>query len=83
MSNQQSQIIKEKIQGYNLMDILETRLQIIIVDGVGKTTIYKAFRVGPITPTLRQILDAAEALIKEHEAKIAVMLEESRLNLAT
>lgn len=62
--------IKNLVNGYNLMDILEDRLQIIINGGVARSTIYKAFQVGGKTPTLEIILREAEAVVKEHEQTV-------------
>lgn len=62
--------IHRKIKAYNLKDSLLERLNIVIVDGVAPTTMYKAFRVGGTTPLLENILDVAQMLILEHEEKI-------------
>lgn len=58
------------------MDTLMQRLEIVINEGVAKTTVYKAFREGGITPTLEIILEQAQATIAEHEAAI-----QHRLNM--
>lgn len=73
---EESKLIKEKILGYNLFDRLKTRLDFIVVGGVAETTIYKAFREGGRTPTLRVILSAAEELIQKHEGNIEEYLQE-------
>lgn len=62
--------IRKLINGYNLMEVLEARLHIIINGGVARSTIYKAFQMGAKTPTLEIILREAEAVIREHEQTV-------------
>lgn len=52
------------------MDALMERLDIVIFEGVAKTTIYKAFREGATTPLLEKILETAQVVISEHEESI-------------
>jgi len=66
--------IRQLINGYNLMDALEARLQIVINGGVARSTIYKAFNQGANTPTLQIIRREAEAVIKDHEDSVAAAL---------
>lgn len=67
--------IQEGIAAYNLKQELYDRLQIKIVGGVAQSTIYKAYRVGGTTPTLRLILDTAKELIAEHEIEVKEKIE--------
>lgn len=59
--------IKEKISAYNLKGRLLAHLAIVVDGGIAETTMYKAFREGGKTPTLRLILTTAEAIIAAHE----------------
>ena len=70
MESSQSKRLHRQIRAYNLIDALKQRLDIIIVEGVANTTIYKAFREGGTTPLLEKILETAQILVEEHEASI-------------
>jgi len=67
--------IAKDIRGYNLMDKLMERCTIVIEGGVARSTIYKALSQGPITDPLEKILEAAEAIVAEHKAKIEQLTE--------
>lgn len=68
-------MIKEKISAYNLKDRLLAHLAVLVDGGVAETTIYKAYREGGKTPTLRLILTTAENIIEAHEKAATEQLQ--------
>jgi len=67
--------ISDDIKGYKLFWKLFDRCQIVIEGGVAESTIYKALSKGPVTKTLKKILEAAERIVVDHEAKIEQLTE--------
>mgnify|MGYP001381334893 CR=1 FL=1 len=63
--------IHELIMGYGLLDALQNRLNVVISGGIARSTIYKAFQVGPKTPRTKMVLQVAETVIAEHEKNVA------------
>lgn len=63
--------IQEMISGYGLMDALQERLQLAVVGGVARSTIYKAFQVGPVTHRTKIVLQIAQQVISEHEQNVS------------
>lgn len=59
--------IHEQIAGYGLMDALLDRLNRIVVGGVARSTVYKAFGQGGQTPRTKLVLKTAQEVIAEHE----------------
>ena len=62
--------IQELISGYGLMDTLQDRLQVAVVGGVARSTIYKAFQTGPETPRTKIVLQVAQQVIADHERTV-------------
>lgn len=62
--------IQELISGYALMDTLQDRLQVAVVGGVARSTIYKAFQIGPKTPRTKVVLQVAQQVVEEHERNV-------------
>lgn len=62
--------IQELISGYGLMDALQDRLQAVVVGGVARSTIYKAFQYGALTPRTKIVLQTAQQVIAEHERAV-------------
>lgn len=62
--------IQDLISGYGLMDALQDRLEIAVVGGVARSTIYKAFQKGPETPRTKIVIQIAQQVIAEHEANV-------------
>lgn len=62
--------IQELISGYGLMDMLQDRLQVAVVGGVARSTIYKAFQNGPETPRTKVVLQVAQQIVEEHERNV-------------
>lgn len=58
---------REKVRAYNLFDELLQAMKVKRVGGVKRSTIYKAFQMGPSTPVLALILETAKELISKHE----------------
>jgi len=63
--------IQELISGYGLMDTLQDRLQAVVVGGVARSTIYKAFQSGALTPRTKIVLQVAQQVITDHEQNVA------------
>lgn len=63
--------IQELISGYGLMDTLQDRLELAVVGGVARSTIYKAFQKGPATARTKVVLHVAKELIDEHERAVS------------
>jgi len=63
--------IQQRISGYGLMDTLEDTLQVVVVGGVARSTIYAAFQSGPTTTRKKIILETAKQIIAQHEASVA------------
>jgi len=62
--------IHELISGYGLMDTLLDRLQLAVMGGVARSTIYKAFQTGPKTPRTKVVLQVAQQVVEEHERNV-------------
>jgi hypothetical protein len=62
--------IQELIAGYGLMDLLEARLQVVVVGGVARSTIYSAFQRGATSARNKVILETAKQIIAQHEASV-------------
>lgn len=62
--------IQRLISGYGLMDALEERLQVVVVGGVARSTIYSTFQRGATSPRSEIILETAKKLIREHEETV-------------
>lgn len=62
--------ILRRISGYGLFEELQSRLNRIILGGVARSTIYKAFSTGGGTPKTDIILQIAEDVVAEHLQKI-------------
>ncbi|HNM26251.1 MAG TPA: hypothetical protein PKL15_12510 [Saprospiraceae bacterium] len=67
MSTEQSVKIRQQIAAHRLFPKLMERMQQVRIGGVQRSTIYKAFSEGGVTPTCQLILDTAQALIEEHK----------------
>jgi hypothetical protein len=63
--------IQELISGYGLMDALQDRLQMAVVGGVARSTIYKAFQYGPETPRTKIVIQVARQIVEEHERNVS------------
>lgn len=58
------------ISGYGLMEALQSRMETVVVGGVARSTIYKAFQTNGGTPRTDLILKIAEEVVAEHEEYI-------------
>lgn len=66
----QAKHIHRQISGYGLFEELESRLEVAILGGVARSTIYKAFSTGGGTPKTDIILQIAEDVVCKHLEKL-------------
>lgn len=72
MTTDQAKILREQITAFGLFDKLMERMQQVRIGGVKRSTIYKAFSLGSVTPVCALILDTAQNLLDQHRESAGI-----------